>query len=66
MTSSQKQYDVELHRSVERFFRNHRELASNWDEIRRRMSLSPRQGERITHMKENGIATIVGVKESIA
>ena len=51
MTSDQRQYDVEVHRIVERFFRNHRELASTWDDIRRRISLSPKQGGQITHLK---------------
>jgi mRNA-degrading endonuclease RelE of RelBE toxin-antitoxin system len=51
MTSGQRQYDVEVHRIVERFFRNHRELASTWDDIRRRISLSPKQGGQITHLK---------------
>lgn len=51
MTSPQTRYRVELHRAVRRFFRNHRELAANWDKIRRYISTSPRQGGRINHLK---------------
>ena len=51
MTSGPRQYEVELHRTVRRFLRSHRDLASDWDEIRRQISVSPRQGGRITHLK---------------
>lgn len=51
MTSSRGQYDVELHRVVRRFLRNHHDLASHWDEIRSYISISPRQGGRINHLK---------------
>lgn len=51
MTSGQARYDVACHRTVERFLRSHRDLASSWEAIRRSISVSPRQGGRITHLK---------------
>ncbi len=53
MASSQRRYEIELHRSVRRFFRRHHELASNWHDISRRISESPRQGAHINHLKGN-------------
>ena len=51
MASSQRRYEIELHRSVRRFFRRHQELAATWDGIRIRISESPRQGAHINHLK---------------
>ena len=51
MTSSQPGYQVEVHRTVRRFLRNHRELADNWDDIRLHLARFPRRGGRVNHLK---------------
>ena len=51
MTSSQRLYDVTLHRRVRRFLRSHTELFERWNEISRNIALSPRQGGQISHLK---------------
>ena len=47
----QHQYEVQVHNRVTRFLRSRRELASNWEEILNRISLSPKRGGKISHLK---------------
>lgn len=51
MALNREPYDVVCHRVVERFLRNHHDLASSWDSIRHRISMSPRRGGSINHLK---------------
>ena len=51
MTLRQRPYDVTLHRRVERFVSRHTDLLSRWDDIRHSISISPRRGGNISHLK---------------
>ena len=53
MSEDQQEYEVKIHRRVERFLRRHKDLAANWVGILSKISTSPRKGARISHLKGN-------------
>ncbi len=52
MMSNVKPYRIELHRTVEKFLRRHRDLADKLEAIKARIALSPYSGGPIVHMKD--------------
>jgi mRNA-degrading endonuclease RelE of RelBE toxin-antitoxin system len=45
------EYRVLLHRRVRKFLRQHPEFRERWEEIVVALSLRPKEGPRITHLK---------------
>ena len=51
MTSNREMYVVRIHRNVRRFFRRHDDLDDDWKHIRYALSISPKRGVNISHLK---------------
>ena len=51
MTSNREAYAVRRHRSVLRYFRRHSNLSDNWEYISQALSISPKRGGNISHLK---------------
>lgn len=52
MISPAQPYRIEVHRTVERFLKRHRDLASRFQDITSHIALSPYTGADIIHMKK--------------
>ena len=44
-------YEIEVHRAVRRFLRNHPDLDGKWQEIVDQIASNPRHGPHIDHLK---------------